>query len=93
MFNLSKINNFEYLEERCVELIEFYQPEVFRDSLEKASKSMNNMLSKEEAKLYIFTLIARLRTYHIEFLAWHERPQYLPLILECVKKYSEKYGK
>ena len=93
MFNINKIGDFFYIESQCNKMIEYYKPVVNYDALEKASQSMQNMQSEQEARLYIYSLIIGFRRYHIEFLMWREKPQYLPLILNSIKYYNVKFGK
>ncbi len=90
MFDLDKINDIDYLKTRCDELIVFYIPVVNYGAIERTRCIMDNMQTEQEARQYIFWLISRLQSYHLEHLTWDKKIMYLPLIKESIKKYLKR---
>ena len=93
MFDINRINDFTYVQAECSKMIQYYKPAINTTAINKATQSVQNMQTEQDARLYIYSLIIGFRRYHIEFLMWKEKPQYLPLILDSIKYYTAKFGK
>ena len=85
MYDMTKINDIEYLNTRTAELLKIYN---VKADTSKIKNIMRNTMSKNEALQIILQLVTRTRTYHLEFLTWRDNPRNLPLILECLNIYS-----
>ncbi len=71
-------------------IINSVSPETSEKGLQRVRESVINFTDYEDFADYVMLLVAKIRVYHVEFLAWKDDFRYAVLALEAINCWESK---